>query len=296
MRIPVVLLCCLLLGCRAAPSGKMPGIRAPEEDNSSETEGEPGHKAEPVLGRIDFPAGKETLHGFLCRPEKAKKASPGLVLIHDANGLNGWTKDQAYRLSSRGYVVLAVDLYRGEAPKDLMEAHILDRGLPEERALGDLKAAVDYLATRAGVNPDALGAIGFGMGGGYALEAAVHDSRLRAVVTCYGRLITDPKLLKPLRATLFSIFAKKDEGTSPDTIDRFIKAMNEAGKTMANPRFYTYCGYGFLDPANWPTYGKPEEGDIKDAWHWIEAFLDKELKSTDSRPRGDQPKRRGEDG
>lgn len=273
-----LLLCCLLLGCRPAPSGKMPDSKAPVEDNSSDTDTEPGQKSEPTLGSIDYPAGKETLHGFLCRAEKAARPSPGLVLIHDANGLNGWAKDQAYRLSSRGYVVLAVDLYRGDVPKDLMDAHILDRGLPEERALGDLKAAVDYLATRADVNPDALGAIGFGMGGGYALEASVHDSRLRAVVNCYGRLITDPKLLAPLRATLFCVFAGKDEGISMDTIAQFVQAMNKAGKTMKDPRFYADCGYGFLDPANWPTYGKPKEGDIKDAWHWIDDFLDRELK------------------
>jgi carboxymethylenebutenolidase len=273
----------------------MPGIKAPDEDRAADGDTEAGQKGEPTLGSIEYPAGKETLHGFLCRPEKAGRPSPGIVLIHDANGLNGWIKDQAYRLSSRGYVVLAVDLYRGEAPKDLEEAHILDRGLPEDRALGDLKAAVDYLVTRTDVDPDALGVIGLGMGGGYALEAAVHDPRLRAVVMCYGRPITDPKLLRPLRATLFCLFAGKDEGISMDTIAQFVQAMNKAAKTMKDPRFYADCGYGFLDPANWPTYGKPKESDVKDAWQRIDTFLDEEFK-TGSTPQSQQPKRRGEDG
>ncbi|HEY7310577.1 MAG TPA: dienelactone hydrolase family protein [Gemmataceae bacterium] len=291
-----LLLCCLLLGCRAAPSGKLPGIKAPDEDNSSDTDTEPGRKAQPTLGSIDYPAGKETLHGFLCRPEKTKRPSPGLILIHDANGLTGWTKDQAFRLSSRGYVVLAVDLYRGEMPKNLKGANLRDRGPPEERALGDLKAAMDYLAGRADVDPDALGAIGFGLGGGYALEAAVRDPRLRAVVNCYGRLITDPKRLAPLRATLFCVFAGKYEGNSMDAIDQFIQAMNKAGKTMPNPLFCPDCGYGFFDPANWPTYGKPKDAKVKDAWKQIDAFLDGQLKATGPRPRGGQPKQREEDG
>jgi carboxymethylenebutenolidase len=145
------------------------------------------------------------------------------------------------------------------------------------------------------VNPDALGAVGFGMGGGYALEAAIHDPRLRAVVTCYGRLITDPKLLRPLRATVFCLFAGKDEGISMDTIAQFVQAMNKAGKTVKDPRFYADCGYGFLDPANWPTYGKPKASDVKDAWQRIDTFLDGVFK-TDSAPRSRQPKRQEEDG
>lgn len=295
MRIFAALMCCLLLGCRGTPSGKMPDARTPTEDRASQAEDEGTANAEPTRATVDYPAGKETLHGLLCRPASSKAPVPGLVLIHDANGCNGWARDQAYHLASRGFVVLAVDLYRGEAPADLMDAHILSRGLPEDRVLGDLKAAVDYLATRPEVNPDALGAIGFGMGGGYALEAALHDRRLRAVVNCYGQLLTDPKLLAPLNATLFCIFAGKDEGISADTISRFTQAMRKAGKTMHNPLFCPDCAYGFLDPANWPSYGKPKEGRVKDAWYQIGIFLNQELRAASS-PKGRQPKRREEDG
>jgi carboxymethylenebutenolidase len=200
------------------------------------------------------------------------------VLIHDANGLTDGIKDEAYRLASRGYIVLAVDLYRGQIAKTVMDAHIMERGVPEDRVQDDLKAAVDYLALRKDVKSSALGVVGLGMGGGYALDATCRDPRLRAVVTCYGRLTTDPKLLAPLQATVFCIFAGKDEGISEDTIAQFCQAMDKAGKHIDSIRVYGECNHGFLDPASWPTYGKPAPDDVEEAWKLIEKYLDRELK------------------
>src|SRR5262249_38088519 len=153
-------------------------------------------------------------------------------------GLTGWIKDQARRLADRGYITLAVDLYRGEKPGNLMDAHIMDRGLPEERVIADLKGAVDYLARRPDVRQGRLGIIGWDMGGGYALDAALQDRRLRAVVTCYGRLITDSQLLVPLRASVLGIFGAEDEGITAKTIQQFRTAMRKAGKRVAGLHVY----------------------------------------------------------
>src|SRR5437588_12101542 len=93
---------------------------------------------------ITYPSGKEKVRAVLCRPA-GKGPFPAVVVVHGDFGLTKWVKEQAGRLAAKGYVALAVDLYRGEVAKDVEEAHILDRGLPENRAHGDLKAAVDYL-------------------------------------------------------------------------------------------------------------------------------------------------------
>src|SRR5579871_627006 len=130
----------------------------------------------PTLEAVRYPSGKDTVHGGLCHPT-GQGPFPAVVLIHDALGLTDDTKDQAKRLARRGYVVLAVDLYRGEKADNLMDSHILDRGLPEDRVQSDLKAAVDYLAERNEVRVSALGVVGLGMGGDYALEAALRDPR-----------------------------------------------------------------------------------------------------------------------
>jgi carboxymethylenebutenolidase len=233
--------------------------------------------AGPIAETVTYRSGDEEVRGFLCHPSDARP-HPGLLLIHDDFGLTDWVKEQAKRLAEQKYVVLAVDLYRGEVVANIEDAHIMDRGLPEDRVFRDLKAAVDYLASRPDVRADALGVVGWGSGGGYALDAAIRDPRLRAVVNCYGRLTTDAKLLAPLKASVFCIFAGKDRGIPPETIEQFHAAMNKADKRIVGLRVYSECVHGFLDPSTWPAAGAPPAEDVKDAWFLIDDYLDKALR------------------
>jgi carboxymethylenebutenolidase len=234
---------------------------------------------EPVASveEVKYRPGKEPARGLLHRPA-GKGPFPALVVVHGDFGPTAWVRDQAQRLADRGYVALAVDLYRGEVVTDLMEAHIMDRGLPEDRVLADLKAAVDYLAGRPEVRGDAVGIIGWGMGGGYALDAALADPRVRAVVTCYGRLTTDAKALAPLNAAVLGVFGGKDEGIPPATIEQFRAAMKRAGKRLAGVHVYQARGHGFMDPTGPAAPGAAAAEATADAWGHIETFLAAELK------------------
>jgi carboxymethylenebutenolidase len=252
------LLCLVVLcGC-SAQSGKSPSPEASSEE-------------------VSYPSGKETVRGFLCRPA-GKGPFPAVVVVHGDLGQTKWVKDQARRLAGRGYVALAVDLYRGEKlPEGVMDAHILDRALPEERIQGDLKAAVDYLLGRPDVVADRAGIIGWDSGGGYALDAARADSRLRAVVVCYGRLVTDAQLLAPLRASVLGIFAGKDEGISPQTVEQFRTAMVKAGKRVAGLHTYEGCCHGFMDSSDPTGAGPGAAAAAAKAWKVIESYLTEEL-------------------
>src|SRR5262245_49308550 len=117
--LPVLL---LLAGCSAKPEN----VAAPEAGTTTQT--------------VSYPAGKDTVQGVLFHPA-GRGPFPAVVVVHGDFGLNEGVKEQAKRLADQGYVTLAVDLYRGEAVTGLMDAHIMDRGLPEERALADLKGA-----------------------------------------------------------------------------------------------------------------------------------------------------------
>src|SRR5262249_52224013 len=123
------------------------------------------------------------------------------------------------------------------------------------------------------VRPAAVGVLGWDSGGGYALDGALKDSRLRAVVTCYGRLATDPVLLAPLHASVLGIFAEKDEGISGQTIEQFRAAMRKAGKRVAGLHVYDGCEHGFLNPSDKPQLTPA----ARDAWDKIEQFLAAEL-------------------
>jgi carboxymethylenebutenolidase len=251
MRYPTTLLAALLLaGCTRPP--------APPANATAEN--------------VHFPSGKDSVPGFLARPAGAGPF-PAVVVVHTAFGLTDGERDVARRLADGGYVALAPDLYRGEKVRDEEEAHILDRGLPRERALGDLKAAVDFLSAREDVRAGSVGIFGWAEGGGYALDSAVADPRLRAAVLCYGQVPAEASSLKGLRAPVLAVFAGKDEGITSKEIDDFRSAMRKAGKRLEGPYVYAGRDRGFLKPVP-----APDDKDSSDAWKHIDSFLAAELK------------------
>src|ERR1700761_3845705 len=123
---------------------------------------------------VTYKSGDETVHGILYTPSGAGPF-PGIVVIHEWWGLNDWVKEQASKLADQGYVALAIDLYRGKVATTPDEAHEIMRGVPEDRANRDLLAASTYLRSQKNVDPARVGAIGWCMGGGYALDLAIAD-------------------------------------------------------------------------------------------------------------------------
>jgi carboxymethylenebutenolidase len=221
---------------------------------------------------ITFKSGDEKVKGYLAVPE-GKGPFPGVVVIQEWWGLNDWVKEQARRLAGQGYVALAPDLYRGKVAKEPKVAMKLMSGLPKDRAVRDLKGAVNALAAMSNVDKSRLGSIGWCMGGGFSLQLALADKRVKACVICYGRLVTDPRALKPLQATVLGIFGEEDSGIPPETVQKFEKALKKAGKKVAGIKEYK-AGHGFMREGS-PAY---RARATKAAWAQIDKFLATTLK------------------
>src|SRR3984885_4532624 len=189
-------------------------------------------------------------------------------------GLERLGKRKSQKLSDQGYVVLAVDLYRGKVATDPNEAHELMRGLPQDRAIRDMKAAFDYLAARKDVIPTKIGSIGWCMGGGLSLQLAIHEPRLAACVVNYGALPTDNADIQKITAPLLGNFGAEDRGITPDNVRAFEKAMKADGKSI-DVKIYDGAGHAFENPNNKDGY-RPDA--TADAWSRITAFYAKTLK------------------
>ena len=222
---------------------------------------------------VTFKSDDETVAGYLALPE-TKGAHPALVVIHEWWGLNDWVKEQARNFAENGYVALAVDLYRGKATSDPGEAHELARGLPEDRAVRDMKAAFAYLASRPDVNKKKIGSVGWCMGGGYSLALALNEPRLAACVINYGRLVTDPAEIQKIHAPVLGNFGAEDRGITPDDVHKFESALKAAGKSI-DVKIYEGAGHAFENPNNQSGY-RPEAA--ADAWMRMLAFFGKTLK------------------
>jgi len=125
--------------------------------------------------------------GYLAMPEGAGP-HPGVVVIHEAYGLNDNIKDITRRFAESGYMALAVDLFSDRNRAVCMARYMggMLLGSVNRYGIDDLKAALTYLAKDRTVDAKRLGAIGFCMGGGFAIAWACTDSRLKAIAPFYG--------------------------------------------------------------------------------------------------------------
>jgi carboxymethylenebutenolidase len=226
---------------------------------------------------VTFKSGDDEVKAFLAIPD-GKGPHPGIVVIQEWWGLTDWIKDNSKRLAEQGYVALAPDLYRGKVATNPMMARQLMTGMPRDRAIRDLKAALDILAMRDDIDKQRLGSIGWCMGGGYSLQLALHDDRVKACAMCYGAVVTDPDMLKSLNATVLGIFGQEDRGIPPEQVHKFEEALKQAGKKSAGIHEFK-AGHGFMRPDN-PDQKNPayQESEAREAWQNVDKFFADTLK------------------
>ena len=211
--------------------------------------------------------------GYLSLPAGAGK-HPAIIVIQEWWGLNDWIKQQADRFASQGYVALAPDLYRGKVASDPNMAHELMRGMPQDRAMSDLRGAFRFLEARKDVDSKHIAVIGWCMGGGYAIDFAIAEPRLAAAVMNYGHTVTDPASIAKLHAPLLGNFGADDHGIPPADVNAFEAALKKAGKPV-DFKIYPGAGHAFMNPNNTGGY---VESAAKDAWSRIDAFLTHHLR------------------
>jgi carboxymethylenebutenolidase len=222
---------------------------------------------------VSYKSGDETVSGMLYTPS-GKGPFPALIVIHEYWGLNDWVKEQASKLADQGYESLAIDLYRGKVADNPDLAHELMRGVPQDRAERDLRAAFDYLVSQSNVKKDRIGSIGWCMGGGYSLRVAILEPTLAADVIHYGPLITDPEQLKKINAPILGIFGGQDRGITPDDVKKFQQVVTQLGKKV-EIKIYPDAGHAFENPNNKQGY---RAEDAADAWKLTIDFLARTLK------------------
>ncbi len=221
---------------------------------------------------VKYLSGKDTVSAYLAEPEGSGQF-PALIVVHEWWGLTPWMKGNADEFAKKGFVALAVDLFRGEVTSDPKVAMEMSRNLSKERAVEDLKAAYNYLDAMAKVNKNKIGSIGWCFGGGYSFQTALNEPGLAACVVNYGNLSDNVNELEKIKCPVLCIFGTEDQVYSPSYVKNFEEAAKDAGlKTSVH--FYEGVGHAFMNPGNKTGYGKKQS---EEAWKVINEFLDKNL-------------------
>lgn len=222
---------------------------------------------------VSYKSGDENVQGILYTPA-GKGHFPAIMVIHEYWGLNDWVKEQASRLADQGYLALAIDLYRGKVGTTPDEAHEIMRGVPEDRAKRDLHAAMVFLQSQTNVKKGRIAAIGWCMGGGYALDVAMQEPTLRSAVINYGHLAADDNSVKQIRASILGLFGGKDRGIPVYDVMKFEAMLQQQGNHV-EIHVYPDAGHAFENPNNKDGY---RADDAADAWQRTVTFLADTLK------------------
>jgi carboxymethylenebutenolidase len=231
------------------------------------------------------------INGYLARPA-APGSYPGIVVVHEAMGLNDHIRDISNRFAALGYVALGVDLYtrEGGAPPagdfQAMMARLF--AMSDATVLGDLEGAADLLRAREEVTGK-VGCIGFCMGGRYTLLLACSSNRLDAAVDCWGgfidkatpeqdstaeRPVPPLELAAKLACPLLVAVGAEDQNPSPELAAQ-LRTQAAASGQPVKVDVYEGAGHAFFADYR-PNYRPTAAAKL---WAEIVPFLAKHLQS-----------------
>ncbi len=214
---------------------------------------------------------------------------PAVVVLPEIDGLDNGTLAAAGRLAAAGFVALALDLYApyGGAPPLRSSAATtawLER-LDDRRQLSDLAGAVRWLGRRPGVDPGRLGAVGFSVGGRYAMLLASEPHGLGAVAAFYsrpwpggsiaGRALAPGDHVLALRSPVYAVFGADDELIPPEMVKRFAGLLTD--RPGGGHQVHVVPGrHYFANPCRTRRYD-PDSAET--AWAGVLAFLRSHLQT-----------------
>jgi carboxymethylenebutenolidase len=227
----------------------------------------------------------EGAKGYLVNPASSsqedqtvnKSKLPAVVMIHENKGLNDHIKNMANLLAKHGYVVLAVDLFKGEVVTEQNDARRLTQAVRSnpEMAINNLQSAVKYLSSLPNVDPSKIASIGWCFGGGQSLQLAFNSQNhpLAATIVYYGSpLITDNLNLSKIKWPVLGVFGDQDTGIPVEKVNEFKATLDKVG--VPNEIYiFKGVGHAFANPSN-ANYAPSQ---TLDAWEKTLSFLKKYL-------------------
>ncbi|HEX9970221.1 MAG TPA: dienelactone hydrolase family protein [Acidimicrobiales bacterium] len=223
---------------------------------------------------VEFPSNGTTGQGYLATP--ASGTGPGVVVIQEWWGLVDHIKDVCERFAAEGFVALAPDLYHGQTTTEPDEAGKLMMAMRMDKAAKDMGGAVDHVREHS--SGDAVGVVGFCMGGGLALVLATQrPDAVKACVPFYG-LIPWPDAqpdYSRLEAGVQGHYAEKDDFFTPELARGLEQQLRDLGKE-AELFVYPDTHHAFFNDTR-PEVHDPEAAAT--AWERTLGFLRSRLGS-----------------
>jgi len=196
----------------------------------------------------------------------------GVLVLPAWWGLNPFFRRLCDRLAQEGFVALAPDLYHGATAATIEEAKKLKSKLKQETVSQEITRAAEHLHTISNAGGQAIGVVGFSLGGYYALWLAEQVAvQVAATVVFYG---TRNSGYTGSQSAFQFHFAETDDYVAASGMKKLQKSLQAAGKEA---EFYTYTGatHWFFENDR-PDAFKAQAADL--AWSRAIGFLKKHIR------------------
>lgn len=248
-----------------------------------------------TVERPQLPRPQGTIGAYAAYPRTKNVTTPGIVVCQHIWGVDAQIRDVVRRFAKAGYVTIAPELYSGlgapsgDGATDYKPFQQAASQLVDAQVDADIQSGAYWIRARVGQGPlqrpPKVGVMGFCMGGGIALRAAVDDKKVfDAAVMFYGKVrwgatnpddgpITDMALAytDELHVPLMGQFGGRDTSIKPDDV----RAM-QARLTVPNDiKIYEEAGHAFFDD----TRERYVASAASDAWTRTLAWFGKYLKA-----------------
>ena len=225
------------------------------------------------------------------RPISPSRSAPvpsaAWCVIHHFPGYDEASLEITRKFAAHGYLAICPNLYSrdapGATPEDAAAIVRAAGGVPDDRLVGDVDRAAQYLRSLDTSNGK-VGVIGFCSGGRHSFLAACRLS-LDAAIDCYGAFVVEPppadsplkarpivELAGALSCPLLGLFGIEDRNPSPAETAALAAVLEEQGKTF---EFHTMddAGHAFfaVDRPNYRPAAATEGWRL--IWHFFGRHL-----------------------
>ena len=200
-------------------------------------------------------AGGDQINGYAATPQ-SEQSTGGVVVIHHMPGYDWGSKEIVRRFAAWGWSAVCPNLHYRDAPgADADDAAAASRaagGVPDDRLVGDVAGARDYLLVQPNSN-GRTGVIGFCSGGRQSVLAAT-ALPFDAAVDCYGAFVLSSPpgdsgmhvqplndRLGDLHCPVLGLFGNDDQFPAPSEVDELDEILT--GKGLAH-EFHRFDGAG----------------------------------------------------
>jgi carboxymethylenebutenolidase len=212
---------------------------------------------------------------YLALPDGAGP-HPGVVVIHEASGLNENIRGICRRFAEQGYAALGVDLFGGRNRVMCMARMFIGgmAGNLDYFGVPALRAALGRLADHPEVDAGRIGAIGFCLGGSIALTWACTENRLKAIAPYYG---VAPKPRDAIRRLCPVVGSWPDRDFTTKAAAILETELTAAG-IPHDLKVYPGAKHAFFND----TLSNYHAGAAADSWQRVLAFFTEHVKSRQS--------------